>query len=42
MQDEKHKNPLQLHKQNLAEPQKTGLKGAKHPSKSGVLGGKNA
>ena len=42
MQYKKHKNPPQLHKQNLSEPRKTGLKEAKHPSKSAVLGAKSA
>ena len=41
MQYKKHKNTLQLYKQNLLEPWKTGLKGAKHPSKSWVLGAKS-
>ena len=41
MQDGKYKNPLQLHKQNLSEPRKTGLKRAKYPSKGGVLGAKS-
>ena len=38
MQDEKYKNPPQLHKQNLSEPRKTGLKRAKQGLKNGVLG----
>ena len=42
MQDGKHKNTLQLHKQNLSEPRKTGLKRAKYPLKSGFLGAKSA
>jgi len=37
MQDEKHKNTLQWYKQNLLEPLKTWLKGAKCTLKSGVL-----
>ena len=41
MQDEKHKHPQQLHKQNLLEPWNTWLKGAKQPLKSGVLGAKS-
>ena len=37
MQNEKHKNTLQWYKQNLLEPLKTWLKGAKCTLKSGVL-----
>jgi len=37
MQDEKHKNTLQWYKQNLLEPLKTWLKGAKCTLKSGFL-----
>ena len=37
MQDEKHKNTLQWYKQNLLEPLKTWLKGAKCTLKNGVL-----
>ena len=41
MRDEKHKHPQHLYKQNPFEPLNTGLKGAKQPLKSGVLGVKS-
>ena len=41
MQYKKHKNTLQLYKQNLLEPWKTGLKRAKQGLKNGVLGAKS-
>jgi len=41
MRDEKHKNTLQWYKQNLSEPLKSRLKGAKWSLKSGIIGSKS-